>query len=96
MHLRTTNPIESTFATVLLRTNRWRNCGSRDPTLAMFKPRQSAQKRWTRIKGFIKPELVVSNREFRNGEQTNDRSARLAARGLYTRIDNKSHGNCER
>lgn len=34
-HIRTTNPIESTFATVRLRTKRTRNCGSRDTTLAM-------------------------------------------------------------
>jgi putative transposase len=35
IHIRTTNPIESTFATVRLRTKKSRNCGSRDSTLAM-------------------------------------------------------------
>ena len=35
LHIRTTNPIESTFATVRLRTKRARNCGSRETTLAM-------------------------------------------------------------
>ena len=35
VHIRTTNPIQSTFATVRLRTKRSRNCGSRDTTLAM-------------------------------------------------------------
>ena len=80
VHIRTTNPIESTFATVRLRTERSRNCGSRDTTLAMvFKLLQSAQKRWKRIKGFGKLELVVNNVQFRNGEQVKDQSDRLAA-----------------
>jgi len=80
VHIRTTNPIESTFATVRLRTNRSRNCGSRDTTLAMvFKLLQSAQKRWKRIKGFRKLELVVNNVQFRDGEQVIDQSDRVAA-----------------
>jgi len=80
VHIRTTNPIESTFATVRLRTKRSRNCASRDTTLAMvFKLLQSAQKRWKRIKGFRKLELVVNNVQFRDGVQVNDQSDRLAA-----------------
>jgi transposase-like protein len=80
VHIRTTNPIESTFATVRLRTKRSRNCGSRETTLAMvFKLLQSAQKRWKRIKGFRKLELVVTNVRFRNGEQVVDQSDRVAA-----------------
>jgi transposase-like protein len=47
VHLCTTNPIESTFATVLLRIKKTRNCGSRDTTLVMvFKLLQIAPKRW--------------------------------------------------
>ena len=69
VHIRTTNPIESTFATVRLRSRRSRNCGSRATTLAMvFKLLQSAQKRWKRIKGFNKLELVVNNVQFKDGE----------------------------
>jgi transposase-like protein len=80
VHIRTTNPIESTFATVRLRTKRSRNCGSRETTLAMvFKLLQSAQKRWKRIKGFRKLELVVNNVRFRNGEQVVDQEDRVAA-----------------
>ena len=80
VHIRTTHPIESTFATGRLRTKRSRNCGSRDTTLAMvFKLLQSAQKRWKRIKGFGTLELVVNNVQFRNGEQVKDQSDRLAA-----------------
>ncbi len=46
-HLRTTNPIESTFATVRLRTKKTKGCGSRIATLTMvFKLALSAQKRW--------------------------------------------------
>jgi putative transposase len=80
VHIRTTNPIESTFATVRLRTRRSRNCGSRDTTLAMvFKLLQSAQKRWKRIKGFRKLELVINNVPFQHGDQAIDQSDRKAA-----------------
>lgn len=80
VHIRTTNPIESTFATVRLRSKRSRNCGSRATTLAMvFKLLQSAQKRWRRIKHFQKLELVVSNVKFQDGEQVADQSDRNAA-----------------
>jgi len=51
IHLRTTNPIESTFATVRLRTKKTKGCGSRIATLTMvFKLVQSAQKRWQRLR----------------------------------------------
>jgi len=80
VHIRTTNPVESTFASVRLRTKRTRHCGSRETTLAMvFKLLQSAQKRWKRIKGFRKLELVVNNVPFRDGEQVTDQADRLAA-----------------
>lgn len=80
IHLRTTNPIESTFATVRLRTKKSRGCGSRDTTLAMvFKLMETAQKRWKRIKGFQLLELVVNNVEFRDGEAVEDQSDRNAA-----------------
>lgn len=80
IHLRTTNPIESTFATVRLRTKKSRGCGSRDTTLAMvFKLMETAQKRWKRIKGFQLLELVVNNVEFRDGEAVKDQSDRNAA-----------------
>ena len=39
----------------------------------------SAKKRWKRIKGFRKLELVVNNVQFRDGVQVNDQSNRLAA-----------------
>ena len=78
-HIRTTNPIESAFATVRLRSRRSKNCGSRDTTLSMvFKLLQSAQKRWRRIRGFRLLSLVADNVKFKDGEQlkmSNNRSA---------------------
>lgn len=50
IHLRTTNPIESTFATVRLRTAKTRGMLTRDTMLTMvFKLSMSAQKRWRRL-----------------------------------------------
>lgn len=47
MHLRTTNPIESTFATVRLRTKKTKRCGSWVACLRMvFKLAESASKGW--------------------------------------------------
>jgi transposase-like protein len=80
VHIRTTNPIESTFATVRLRTRRARNCGSRETTLAMvYKLLESAQKKWKRIKGFNLLTLVVNNVKFKDGEQVQDQSDRSVA-----------------
>jgi len=47
LHLRTTNPIESTFATVRHRTRQTKGCGSRLATLTMvFKLAREAERRW--------------------------------------------------
>jgi len=52
IHLRTTNPIESTFATVRLRHRRTKGSGSRTACLAMvFKLTLAAEKRWRRLNG---------------------------------------------
>jgi len=51
-HLRTTNPIESTFGTVRLRTKRTKGCGSRMATLTMvFKLAHAAQRTWRKLNG---------------------------------------------
>jgi transposase-like protein len=79
-HIRTTNPIESTFATVRLRTKRTRSCGSRDTTLAMiYKLIESAQRRWKRIKGFALLTLVVKNVRFKDGLQIQGQSESAVA-----------------
>jgi putative transposase len=52
IHLRTTNPIESTFSTIRLRHRKTKGNGTRRASLAMmFKLAQSAQKRWRRLNG---------------------------------------------
>lgn len=52
LHLRTTNPIESTFATVRLRTDKTKGCGSRVACLTMvFKLAESAGKGWRSLNG---------------------------------------------
>ena len=60
VHLRTTNPIESTFATVRLRTARTKGCGSRMACLTMvFKLAQCAERHWRRLNGAaLLPEVI--------------------------------------
>ncbi|TNE47356.1 MAG: IS256 family transposase [Deltaproteobacteria bacterium] len=68
-HIRTTNPIESTFATIGLRMGRTRGCLSRRTALAMvYKLGMCAQKRWRKIS---KPEMLtklVNGSSFQDGE----------------------------
>jgi transposase-like protein len=73
-HIRTTNPIESVFATVRLRTTKTKNCGSRTTTLAMaFKLMETAQKKWQRLKGYQHLAEVINGVKFVNGiKQTGD------------------------
>jgi putative transposase len=67
-HLRTTNPIESTFATVRLRTNKTKGCGSRLATLAMvFKLAQSAEKSWRRLNGHLLLADIIHGVQFKDG-----------------------------
>jgi putative transposase len=60
LHLRTTNPIESTFATVRLRTKRTKGSGSRTACLSMvYKLMQSASKKWRLLNGSeLIPEVI--------------------------------------
>lgn len=52
VHLRTTNPIESLFSTIRLRTKRTKGHGSVRAALAMaFKLAQCAEKRWKKLRG---------------------------------------------
>ena len=52
MHIRTTNPIESTFATVRLRTKKTKGAGSRLACLTMvLKLALAAQKQWRTLNG---------------------------------------------
>jgi len=74
-HIRTTNPVESVFATVRLRTAKTKNCGSRTTTLAMaFKLMETAQKKWFRLRGYNLLTDVLSGIKFVNSikQQTGD------------------------
>jgi transposase-like protein len=69
-HIRTTNPIESTFATVRLRTNKTRGCVSRGGMLAMvFKLTKVAEQRWHKLKGNELLVQVVQGVRFKDGLQ---------------------------
>ena len=69
VHIRTTNPIESTYATVRLRTKKTKGCGSRMATLTMvFKLALDAQKTWRLLRGHKQVELVMQGRRFVDGE----------------------------
>jgi transposase-like protein len=69
VHLRTTNPIESTFATVRHRTKITRGPGSRAAGLAMaFKLIESAQDRWRDVNGASLVALVRAGATFVNGK----------------------------
>jgi transposase-like protein len=68
MHLRTSNPIESVFATVRLRTARTKGCGSRTACLTMvFKLAQCAAKKWRRLNGAALMPEVIRGTKFVDG-----------------------------
>jgi putative transposase len=69
-HLRTSNPIESTFATVRLRTERTKGCGSRKATLTMvWQLARAAQKNWRRLNGSEFLAKVIEGVVFVDGEE---------------------------
>ena len=69
-HLRTSNPIESTFATVRLRTYRTKGPGSRAAGLAMaFKLAQKAQAGWRKLNGSAKLQDLIDGIVFVDGER---------------------------
>jgi putative transposase len=69
LHLRTTNPIESTFATVKARTKKTKGAGSRKAGLAMaWRLLMAAQDRWRRVNAPHLVALVKAGVEFPNGE----------------------------
>lgn len=69
-HIRTTNPIESTFATVRLRTSKTRGCVSRGGMLAMvFKLTKVAEQKWHKLKGNELLVQVTQGVRFKDGLQ---------------------------
>lgn len=83
IHLRTTNPIESTFATVRHRTTRTKNCVSRSTFLGLaFKLVQEAEKSWRRIRGAERITELMDGVAFKDGEPVKEEEQeqqRLAA-----------------
>jgi len=78
-HVRTTNPIESTFATIRLRTKKTRNCVSaRSGLCLMHQLAMSAQKRWRRLRGFRQLADVVAGIKFIDGVDEREISRKAA------------------
>lgn len=79
-HIRTTNPIESVFATVRLRTTKTKNCGSRKTILAMtWKLMTTAQKKWRRLRGYRLLADVVEGVKFKDGERVENNQSQGTA-----------------
>jgi len=77
IHLRTTNPIESTFSTVRLRTRVTRGAGSRKAALAMaYKLLDAAQARWHKIAAPELVSLVRAGATFIDGKLQEGRTAK--------------------
>ena len=71
-HLRTTNPIESMFATVRLRHDRTKGSGTRVACLAMvFKLAQAAQEGWRRLNGSVLLKEILQGVQFKDGSKVN-------------------------
>jgi putative transposase len=68
IHIRTTNPIESSFATIRHRTTRTKNCVSRNTLLGLvFQLALTAEKGWRRIRGFNRLPEVIEGIRFQDG-----------------------------
>jgi transposase-like protein len=73
-HIRSTNVIESTFATIRHRSERTKGCVSRDTMLALiFKLGQEAEKSWRRIRGFNHLAKVITGVRFRDGVEVKEK-----------------------
>ena len=72
-HLRTTNPIESSFATVKLRTRVTKGAGSKAAALGMaFKLLKTAEERWRRFNGHELVADVLADVKFKDGIPVTD------------------------
>jgi transposase-like protein len=79
-HLRTTNPIESTFAPVRARTDVTKGPGSRQAGLAMiYTLVEASEGRWRKLTGAHLVALVRAGAEFRNGELVEGTKDKVAA-----------------
>ncbi len=79
-HLRTTNPIESPFATVRARTGITKGPGNRRAGVAMiYKLLEAAEGRWRRLNGYRLVPLVRAGARFVNGELVERSEEKVAA-----------------
>jgi putative transposase len=68
VHIRTTNPIESSFATIRHRTTRTKNCVSRNTLLGLvFQLALTAERSWRKIRGFKQLPDVINGIRFQDG-----------------------------
>lgn len=76
-HIRSSNPIESTFATVRLRTAKTKGCGTALATLTMvFKLVENASKKWKKLRGYERLAEVIDIRwKFDDGIRTEAKAA---------------------
>ena len=75
IHLRTTNPIESMFATIRQRTDKTKGCLSRKTCLAMvYKLARSAEKNWRRMTGANQIAQVIQGVKFKDGVKIEDQN----------------------
>ncbi|HQK83802.1 MAG TPA: transposase [Atribacter sp.] len=69
-HIRTTNPIESSFSTIRLRTKKMRKCGNRKTTLAMmYELSQQVEKGRRKLRGFKEIQYVLEGNQYLNGSR---------------------------
>ena len=68
-HIRTTNPIESMFATVKLRSKTTKGAGSpRQAEVMAFKLMKEAEKKWRKIRGYRELENLLNGVLYKDGE----------------------------
>jgi putative transposase len=69
-HIRSTNPIESTFATIRHRSEQTKGCGSTKATLAMvFQLAREAEKHWRKLRGYELIGKILEGVKFKDGEE---------------------------
>jgi transposase-like protein len=79
-HIRTTNPIESTFATVRHRTKKTRGCLKRNTAMVMvFKLIKEAEKRWLKLRGKNQLPKLIQGVTFSDGIETIENQTKNAA-----------------
>lgn len=79
-HIRTTNPIESAFATIRHRSKQSKGCLNRNGMLSMiFKLGRCAEENWRRLRGFKQLEKVINGVQFKDGIEVNNQQQKHVA-----------------